>query len=95
MVFDPGRSAARAEIGASPATIARGIAIIGALTFVAFVPHDSIIALPNPIFNWASCPQQAFHENAAVAILVLLAVLLVRNSAAVFLRQRHHRRLRG
>jgi phosphate transport system permease protein len=95
MALESGGATTSTEIGASPAAIAHGIAIIGALTLIAFVPHDSIIALPNPIFNWASCPQQAFHENAAVAILVLLAVLLVRNSAAVFLRQRHHRRLRG
>jgi phosphate transport system permease protein len=71
---------------------------IGALTFVAFVPRgprDSFTALPIQIFNWASRPQQAFHENAAAGILVLLAVLLVMNSLAVFLRQRHQRRLHG
>ena len=69
---------------------------IGALTFVAFVPRgprDSFTALPIQIFNWTSRPQQAFHENAAAAILVLLAVLLVMNSLAVFLRQRQRRRL--
>ncbi len=69
---------------------------IGALTFVTFVPRgpmDSFTALPIQIFNWASRPQQAFHEVAAAAILVLLAVLLVMNSIAIFLRQRQRRRL--
>ncbi len=64
---------------------------IGALTFVAFAP-DSIwspfTVLPIQIFNWVSRPQAGFHENAAAGIIVLLALLLSMNAAAVWLRDR-------
>ncbi|MDC0206535.1 phosphate ABC transporter permease PstA [Nitrospinae bacterium] len=65
--------------------------MIGALTYVAFVPDgpmDDFTALPIQIFNWASRPQQQFHELAAAGILVLLFVLLLMNSIAVFIRHR-------
>lgn len=69
---------------------------IGALTYVAFLP-DSVFspftALPIQIFNWVSRPQPGFHVNAAAAILVLLAVLLMLNAAAVYLRHRYQRRV--
>lgn len=68
--------------------------MIGALTYVAFVPEhplDPFSTLPIQVFNWASRPQQAFHEAAAAGILVLLAVLLLMNSAAVLLRHRTQR----
>jgi phosphate transport system permease protein len=64
---------------------------IGALTFVPFVPNgplDRFTVLPIQIFNWTSKPQAAFHDLAAAAILVLLAVLLTMNSIAIVLRQR-------
>jgi phosphate transport system permease protein len=64
---------------------------IGAVTFVTFVP-DSIWApftvLPIQIFNWVSRPQPEFQTNAAAAILVLLALLLTMNAAAIWLRDR-------
>ena len=65
--------------------------MIGALTYVAFVPDgpmDDFTALPIQIFNWASRPQQQFHDLAAAGILVLLFVLLLMNSIAVFIRHR-------
>ena len=65
--------------------------MIGALTYVAFVPDgpmDDFTALPIQIFNWASRPQQQFHELAAAGILVLLFALLLMNSIAVFIRHR-------
>ena len=69
---------------------------IGALAFVPFVPRspqDSFTVLSIQIFNWSSRPQPAFHEVAAAAILVLLTVLLFMNSIAIFLRQRHRRKM--
>ena len=69
---------------------------IGALTYIAFLPDGLLApftALPIQIFNWVSRPQRAFHANAAAAILVLLAVLLLINALAVFLRQRYQKRL--
>jgi phosphate transport system permease protein len=71
--------------------------MIGALTYVAFVPEgplDAFTALPIQIYNWASRPQPAFHELAAAGILVLLVVLLSMNGLAVFLRNRLERKIR-
>ena len=41
---------------------------------------DDFTALPIQIFNWASRPQEDFHDLAAGGIIVLLAVLLVMNA---------------
>jgi phosphate transport system permease protein len=69
---------------------------IGALTYVAFLP-DSLdspfTALPIQIFNWISRPQAAFHQNAAAAIVVLLALMLVLNGTAIWLRMRRQKRI--
>jgi phosphate transport system permease protein len=65
--------------------------MIGALLFVPFTPSgplDRFTVLPIQIFNWASRPQQGFQTNAAAAIIVLLAVLLTMNSAAIVIRNR-------
>ena len=64
---------------------------IGALTYVPFAPKDiwsPFTVLPIQIFNWVSRPQAAFAENAAAGIVVLLALLLVMNAAAIVLRDR-------
>jgi phosphate transport system permease protein len=69
---------------------------IGALTYIAFLP-DSLLApfsvLPIQIFNWVSRPQKGFHEAAAAAIIVLLAVLILMNALAVYLRQKYQKKL--
>jgi phosphate transport system permease protein len=67
---------------------------IGAFTFVAFVPsgiYDSFTVLPIQIFHWASRPQEAFQKLAAAAIIVLLGVLLLMNSIAIYIRYRQRR----
>jgi phosphate transport system permease protein len=70
---------------------------IGALTYVPFAP-DSIWAaftvLPIQIFNWVSRPQADFAANAAAGILVLLALLLLMNGTAIYLRDRFQRQER-
>ena len=69
--------------------------VIGALTYVPFVPDgpfSPFTALPIQIFAWTSRPGTGFRANAAAAILVLLAVLLVTNSLAIWLRDRSSRR---
>ncbi len=68
--------------------------MIGALTYVAFVPAgpmDAFTALPIQIFNWVSRPQQEFHQLAAAGIVVLLTVLLMMNAVAVIIRHRSQR----
>jgi phosphate transport system permease protein len=65
--------------------------MIGALTYVAFLPEgpmDEFTVLPIQIFNWASRPQADFHALAASGIIVLLAVLLVFNGTAAWIRHR-------
>lgn len=70
------------------------LVMIGALTYVAFVPEgpmDAFTALPIQIFNWASRPKEEFHELAAAGIVVLLVVLLLMNTAAVLIRYKAER----
>ena len=69
--------------------------VVGAATFVAFNPSgvtSPFTALPIQIFNWISQPQTEFKLKAAAAILVLLAILLVMNSAAIYLRNRFEKK---
>jgi phosphate ABC transporter, permease protein PstA len=65
--------------------------MIGALTYVAFLPKsmlDSFTVMPIQIYNWLSRPQPEFHELAAAGIIVLLAMLLLMNFAAILLRNK-------
>ena len=65
--------------------------MIGALTYVAFVPTgplDGFTVLPIQIFNWASRPQAGFHVLAASGSIVLLVFLLCMNLVAVRIRSR-------
>ncbi|HIK09653.1 MAG TPA: phosphate ABC transporter permease PstA [Oscillatoriaceae cyanobacterium M33_DOE_052] len=68
---------------------------IGALTFIAYLPHLSLegfqtpfTALPIQIYNWVSRPQVEFHTNAAAGIIVLMVVLLLMNTTAIILRNK-------
>ncbi|HVE92859.1 MAG TPA: phosphate ABC transporter permease PstA [Actinomycetota bacterium] len=67
---------------------------LGAFTFVAFDPRgpfDTFTAIPIQILGWAIRPQEAFHEIAAAASIVLLVVLLGMNAFAIWLRNRYRR----
>ncbi|MEN9845304.1 MAG: hypothetical protein RIS36_451 [Pseudomonadota bacterium] len=70
---------------------------LGALTYVAQVP-DSVFspftALPIQAFNWLSRPQPEFHTNAAAAITVLLAFMIMLNIVAILIRNRYQKRQR-
>jgi phosphate transport system permease protein len=66
--------------------------VVGAATYVAFAPsglNDSFTALPIQIFNWISQPQPEFKLLAAGAIVVLMVILLLMNSLAIYLRNRY------
>ncbi len=76
--------------------------MMGALTFIAFVPGsdglahaplDPFTVLPIQIFNWSSRPQSEFQDLAATGIVVLLVVLLVMNAGAILLRDRFQRKI--
>ncbi|MDR3689831.1 MAG: phosphate ABC transporter permease PstA [Fimbriimonas sp.] len=65
--------------------------VVGAAAYVSFLPHsldDRYTVLPIKIFDWAGEAKRGFNEDAAAAILVLMIVLLVFNSLAIFLRAR-------
>jgi len=65
--------------------------VVGALAFITFLPDgiDSpFTVLPIQIFNWVSRPQQAFLDNAAAGIVVLLVTMLLLNGLAIYFRNR-------
>jgi phosphate transport system permease protein len=69
--------------------------VVGAATFVASNPEgltDRFTALPIQIFNWISQPQEEFQLLAAAGIIVLLGILLVMNSFAIYLRNRYQQK---
>jgi len=69
--------------------------MIGALTFITFVPEgpmDAFTALPIQIYNWIDQPGEVFQELAAAGILVLLGILLPMNAVAVAIRAWHQRK---
>jgi phosphate transport system permease protein len=71
--------------------------VVGAAAYVTFNPSGLLskyTVLPMQIYEWARRPQAEFQDLAAAAILVLLALLLVLNAAAIFLRQRYARKVR-
>jgi phosphate transport system permease protein len=83
---------------------------IGALTFIAFLPpapiqpefpfvnfewlNSPFTVMPIQMFNWISRPQEEFHLNAAAAGLVLLAMTLLMNGLAIYIRYRIRKGMR-
>ena len=66
--------------------------VIGTASFVAFAPDSPqsiYTALPIQIFEWISRPQPEFQQLAAAGILVLMVVLLLMNSVAIWLRNKY------
>jgi phosphate transport system permease protein len=51
-----------------------------------------LFAMPLQIFDWADRPQAAFLELAGAGIIILLAVLILMNGVAIFLRNKYSRR---
>ena len=65
--------------------------VVGALAYVPFAPQgpmDEFSVLPIQIFNWISRPQAGFIENAAAAIIILLAITFIMNGIAVYFRNK-------
>lgn len=68
--------------------------LVGALTFVTFAPsffEGGFSALPVLIYNYAGRPQEEFQILAAAGVLLMLAVLIVINSFAIWLRARYEK----
>ncbi|WP_277207332.1 phosphate ABC transporter permease PstA [Isoptericola croceus] len=69
--------------------------LVGATTFVRFLPEGlfdgaySVITVQ--IFQWAMRPQEEFRTLAAAGSIVLVALLLLMNSVAIWLRNKYSR----
>lgn len=86
------------------------IITIGALTFIAFLPppmftdavpfinfdwlQSPFTVMPIQMFNWVSRPDPQFHVNAAAAGVVLVAMTLLMNAVAIWLRYRARQRIK-
>lgn len=86
------------------------IITIGALTFIAFLPQspfsadfpfisfkwlmDPFTVMPIQMFNWTSRPEAAFQHNAAAAGVILLAMTLLMNGIAIYIRYRFRKRIK-
>lgn len=68
-----------------------GFLATGSQSFVEQV-QGPFTALPTIVFAWARQPNAGFRELTSAAIVVLLAVILVANAAAIFLRNRYDRK---
>lgn len=69
--------------------------VLGAVTFITFNPDglDSrYTALPIQIYTFITRPQAEYTELAAAAIVLLLGIVLLMNSIAIFLRNRFEKR---
>ncbi|MDZ7674273.1 MAG: phosphate ABC transporter permease PstA [Acidimicrobiales bacterium] len=66
--------------------------LVGAATFVTFDPDffsSRYSALPVQIFTYAGRPQDEFRTLAAAGVILMLGVVLLMNSVAIFLRSRY------
>jgi phosphate transport system permease protein len=85
------------------------IITIGALSFIAFLPPSPVsgqfpflslewlksefTAMPIQMFNWVSRPDQAFQANSAAAGAILLAMTLLMNAVAIWIRYRFRKKI--
>jgi phosphate transport system permease protein len=69
--------------------------MIGMVAFIVDIPKgitDAATVLPVQVFLWSDSPERGFVEKTSGAIIVLLAFLVVMNTAAVILRKKFERR---
>jgi phosphate transport system permease protein len=69
--------------------------VVGGAVYLSFYPSglgSDFTVLPLQIFNWISQPQQEFKDLAAAGMIVLLAILLLLNAVAIWLRNKYERK---
>jgi phosphate transport system permease protein len=69
--------------------------VVGGAIYLSFYPsglESQFTVLPLQIFNWISQPQTEFRELAAAGMIVLLAILLMLNGVAIWLRNRFEKK---
>ena len=83
---------------------------IGALTFIAFLPPPPLVetapfisldwlwaeftVLPIQMYNWVARPDRAFQVNAAAAGIILLAMCLLMNALAIYIRYQVRKKIK-
>lgn len=71
------------------------LVVIGIPVIVQFLPDglmSTFTALPLQIYEWAKRPNPEFQHVAAAGIMVLLIMLTIMNSAAIYIRNKFHKR---
>jgi phosphate transport system permease protein len=66
--------------------------IIGMMAYIPDIPsgiNEAATVLPAQIYTWSSASQRAFVEKTAAGIMVLLAVMLLLNATAIWLRRKY------
>lgn len=69
--------------------------LLGALVFITYDPNGLLAGfttLPIQIFGWSSAPQAEFKTLAAAASVLLLAILLLMNGLAIYIRNKFERK---
>jgi phosphate transport system permease protein len=69
--------------------------LLGALVFITYDPNGLLAGfttLPIQIFGWSSAPQEEFKTLAAAASVLLLAILLLMNGLAIYIRNKFERK---
>jgi len=69
---------------------AASLVVVGAVSFLTFDPglFQRFMALPIQIYTYITRPEPGFANSAAATIIVLLALIMILNGAAIYIRQR-------
>lgn len=71
------------------------LVVLGIPVILQFLPDgllSSFTVLPMQIFDWAKRPQEEFMYVASAGIIVLMVVLIIMNSIAIFIRNKFQKR---
>ncbi|KZZ58961.1 phosphate ABC transporter permease, partial [Oleiphilus sp. HI0125] len=66
--------------------------IIGMIAFIPDSPSsimEAATVLPAQIFTWAGMPERAYVEKTAAGIVVILSIIVLLNSLAIYLRRKY------
>ncbi|CZE48609.1 phosphate ABC transporter permease PstA [Campylobacter geochelonis] len=69
--------------------------IVGMIAFVPDAPEtitQAATVMPAQIFTWSGMPERMYVEKTSAGILVLLTIMLVLNSVAIYLRKKFQRK---
>jgi phosphate transport system permease protein len=81
ITFTPGKLASFSDLASRPGALLQA-------------PFDRFTAIPLQIYSWVDEANPKFQHVAAAGIIVLLAVLILMNGTAIFIRQHYQRKIR-